>query len=464
MAMVQMVNSELFWPARTPLATTKAVTGTTAADRTFAASMTMNDSGDDAHFTGYIRWADGGSNKAVTAIYFVPTTVSSPIGTLRVGLQAPLAGVQAKRGNGTFLRYGDLSSTVLVADAVAQVTMTTGTQVYSDGDYAAISVAWASYVSGSFEFKMFSRVLDTTQMPASTLNTAYSVATLPNILLLAADGVFGTLQGAGWGVSSSHVGFTAASSPNEYGNRFTCPARMMVNGIWVRRSISNVLGMSFYAGIYDDNGTLISGRLIGPSENASAVSAYRFDTYQIPAATLEAGSTYVVAIRAADTDTVGVEFVATGSPAYMTPFPGGDSVNAASRSGGSGTFQTYAAGQFTMGVAISAIDDGAGAGWIPGVGASGNTLKVLFDPSALGATTISGSVFAAPSGSDMTGPKIGEFTGEVVEAALEDGKAVLKVPVSAFGGTGLLLTDNPVVLLRNAEYTTGYVNATVINE
>lgn len=91
-------------------------------------------------------------------------------------------------------------------------------------------------------------------------------------------------------------------------------------------------------------------------------------------------------------------------------------------------------------------------------------LKVLVDSAAVAATNISGVVFAAPSGSDITGAKIGEFTGESVEAALESGQAVLKVLVTDFGGESLTTSDTPVVLFRNTDYTTGLIQATVINE
>jgi len=141
--------------------------------------------------------------------------------------------------------------------------------------------------------------------------------------------------------------------------------------------------------------------------------------------------------------------------------------------GGANTYNVYRTGTSAfsgnvslwvpMGIIIDQIDDSSG-NWAPGSGTTGNTLYVEADPSAAGATGVSGAVFASPDGSDLVGPKIGEFTGENFEAALVDGKAVLKVAVSAFGGTGLLLADTPVVLLRNSTYTTGFVPATVINE
>lgn len=90
-------------------------------------------------------------------------------------------------------------------------------------------------------------------------------------------------------------------------------------------------------------------------------------------------------------------------------------------------------------------------------------LKLKIDASAAGATGISGVVWAAQTGA-IAGAEIGEFTGQTFEVALEGGQAVLKVPVSAFGGGSLTVSDTPVALVRNATNTSGIVSCTVIEE
>lgn len=90
-------------------------------------------------------------------------------------------------------------------------------------------------------------------------------------------------------------------------------------------------------------------------------------------------------------------------------------------------------------------------------------LKLKIDASAAGATNISGVVWAAQVGA-IAGAEIGEFTGQTFEVALEGGQAVLKVPVSAFGGGSLTTSDTPVALVRNATNTSGIVSCTVIEE
>ncbi len=94
--------------------------------------------------------------------------------------------------------------------------------------------------------------------------------------------------------------------------------------------------------------------------------------------------------------------------------------------------------------------------------AAGRYLRVSLHESASGATGFSGVVFQAPSGSDITGAKIGEFTGQSFQSTLVNGLAVLDAPLDSFGGEALAVTDTPVVLVRNEFDTSGIVTASVI--
>lgn len=97
--------------------------------------------------------------------------------------------------------------------------------------------------------------------------------------------------------------------------------------------------------------------------------------------------------------------------------------------------------------------------------ASTKKLKVLVHSAAQSDSGVAGAVFEAPDGSDITGAKIGEFTGKTFESSLEGGLAVLKVPVADFGGSGLTTSDTPVVFLRNTtDGLSDIISATVIQE
>lgn len=87
-------------------------------------------------------------------------------------------------------------------------------------------------------------------------------------------------------------------------------------------------------------------------------------------------------------------------------------------------------------------------------------LTVRIDPSAASAT-VDGVVFQAPTSPNIVGTYIGEFTGATFSAQLDNGQAILQVALADFGGGSLTAQDTPVVLVRNATYTTGIVDATV---
>jgi hypothetical protein len=91
-------------------------------------------------------------------------------------------------------------------------------------------------------------------------------------------------------------------------------------------------------------------------------------------------------------------------------------------------------------------------------------LKLLAHSSAASATGVAGVVYAAPTGGNISGARIGEFTGKSFLGPLESGQAVLKVDVADFGGNSLTTSDTPVALVRNSTNTTGIVSCTVIQE
>ena len=89
-------------------------------------------------------------------------------------------------------------------------------------------------------------------------------------------------------------------------------------------------------------------------------------------------------------------------------------------------------------------------------------LKILnIDASSIGETSVAGVVWAAPSGADIVGAKIAEFTGKTI--ADVGGEGALYIPVSEIGGT-LVPGDSPRVYLRGATEDTPIFTASVADE
>lgn len=116
-------------------------------------------------------------------------------------------------------------------------------------------------------------------------------------------------------------------------------------------------------------------------------------------------------------------------------------------------------------VRASSTDGLSDSAWVESAAFTTLTRKLSLTnvhPDAIGVSGVAGVVFEAPSGSDITGARIGEFTGGVFVDS--SGVAALKVPCAAFGGTALLTTDTPVVYLQTATYNTPVFSATVVDE
>lgn len=97
---------------------------------------------------------------------------------------------------------------------------------------------------------------------------------------------------------------------------------------------------------------------------------------------------------------------------------------------------------------------------------SDNSLKLLLHPSAVGLSGISGVVYQAPTGNNMSGDRVGEFTGAsfelVTEGGGDDERAVLLVPTSNFNGGSLPVGTNVVVEVKSATHTSRLTPAVII--
>jgi hypothetical protein len=93
-------------------------------------------------------------------------------------------------------------------------------------------------------------------------------------------------------------------------------------------------------------------------------------------------------------------------------------------------------------------------------------LKVLVHPDAASAAGVDGIVFTAPTGDTLADAEIGEFTDQTFlsSGALEDGQAVLKVVQDDIDGTLPTVGTTVAVSLRNADFYTGIIPASIIEE
>ncbi len=116
-------------------------------------------------------------------------------------------------------------------------------------------------------------------------------------------------------------------------------------------------------------------------------------------------------------------------------------------------------------VRASSTDGLSDSAWVESAAFTTLTRKLVITnvhPDAIGTSSVAGVVFAAPTGADITGAKVGEFTGGTFVDA--SGVAELKVSCASFGGTSLLTSDTPAVYLQTATYNTPVFSTTVVDE
>lgn len=111
---------------------------------------------------------------------------------------------------------------------------------------------------------------------------------------------------------------------------------------------------------------------------------------------------------------------------------------------------TGLSGATTYKIRVRATNAAGSSAWVESSPFTTQTrkLQLLVHPKFIGATSVKVAVFAAPTGGNLTGAKIGEFTGTFSGVAGPGGAAVLKQTVSTFGGGSLLLTDTPVAVFE----------------
>jgi hypothetical protein len=254
----------------------------------------------------------------------------------------------------------------------------------------------------------------------------------------------------------NEVGYFSAGDTSDYSEQAAFDSsRSIISGS--KAGASSVTATFDYAEVTHYDNALVAVS-ITPAD-ASATITLTPD----PASVQVGGTRTFTATRSAPAGAGGVTYNLTSSdtgkatvPATATILEGNSSI----------TFNAtgVAAGSTTI-TATNAADSGETDSVTLTVTALTKKLKLLAHADAQGDSGVAGAVWSAPAGSNITGPtKYGEFTGATFEAALEGGKAVLKVPVADFGGSALTTSDTPVALVRNATNTTGIISCTVIEE
>jgi hypothetical protein len=307
---------------------------------------------------GYVRWADGGASKTISKIHLYVNTVTSPVGTLTVGYQGVTTAVP-HQGDGSFARSTTVAMNTLAAATTISPTIS-GTGTVSDGDIIAVVAEITAYTSGSFTFGG-PDITATGANPSVFLN-ASAQTQLPNLLLEASDGVFGTLYEGAW-ITGIADGQTSTQN-DEFGFAFSAPFKCKVSGLYVHMRPSN------------SSITLDVNLCTTPTATPSSVSGfpktytskdYGIITSAMRTAFLHFGAEYELAANTVYG--VAVKLNTSASTLYWSELSVPSSThktiyapdyNFLSRSGGTGNYTTTGTKLVVAALRVSSLDDGAG--------------------------------------------------------------------------------------------------------
>lgn len=318
-------------------------------------NLTINAAGESCALIGRVRIEGGASSKVISAagsgkiLWFPAGATFNNGGTnFRVGIQD----VNLSTGveDGTFDVHADLVGGVdPITGAYKTTTMETGTKTISNGDLIAIVFEMTSF--GGSDFVSMSRLApfptpgsNGQSFPYGTADTGSGPAKtgtqLPVAAILFDDGTLGYIHGC-FTRTNTVASFTlsTATTPDEIVGTFVpsftmqiCGIGMLVSGIVTAEDFELIL----YEDPYGGSPIVLEASAQDPDLVGGAASGMHLA--RIPVTTLEAGTTYGIAVRPTTANSI-VAYYAdfTGAPEFKRALPF-QSLKLASRVDNSGAF------------------------------------------------------------------------------------------------------------------------------
>lgn len=182
---------------------------------------------------------------------------------------------------------------------------------------------------------------------------------LNGIVFEFADGTVGVLDAAG-PISSPTVSLNVntGSTPDEVALKFTPDFACSVNRIWANPATAGATA-DFELILYQ--GTTALQTVAVDANTLKATGAANVVEVAIPETALTAGTAYYVALRPTTANNIGVRYMDVATPAIRACLPGGTQCSYGARTDAGAWTDTATRYPF-IGVHISKIDNGAGAG------------------------------------------------------------------------------------------------------
>jgi hypothetical protein len=288
----------------------------------------------------------GGSGLTVS-LQDVTLTTGGPMQPDEVQDQTvAIANGDASFASNTWIRTGTLSATrsLAIGDLVAVVVEFDGS-----GRLGADSVQISALSSDrASPQRQASAVLKTASWAG--------LQAVPNLVLEADDGTFGTLEGA-WPCSAfNNHAYNSGSTPDEYAMEFTVPVPVKVDGLWCSTALAGAT-TDFDLVLYEGTTALATVSVDG--HNAGSTSS-RGCWAPIAEQTLAVGTTYRVAVKPTTANNVTAYSVEVSDALHWALTPGGAGCTYTTRTDAGSWAAATSTRRFFAGVRISAVHDGSG--------------------------------------------------------------------------------------------------------
>jgi hypothetical protein len=287
-------------------------------------SGTMNAAGESQAAVGYVRLSTGpGTTKTLSSagggfIHWASAAVTfANAGTnVRVGINDVTSGLE----DGTHDVYGDLTGGGggIAANSVNRTAMTSGTKSITHGDLIAVVVEMTT--RGGADSVDVTRGSSSSGflVPYGTQDTGSGPTRVSGAALRAMiefdDGTVGWLDGLTSGRFSS-TSFASNSTPDEYALVFQLPCRASASGLW--GALAGVASTEdFEMILYSDPlGTPVAERTISQDADVTeyAGGAQVFSRPFSSVYTLEANTTYAIALRPTTTSAISLAIMQLGT-------------------------------------------------------------------------------------------------------------------------------------------------------
>lgn len=311
-----------------------------------------------------------------TPITFANGTTSIDIGIQGVNTSGPVAQPDGSFSVKSVVTTVANTTPGIAANTWCEAVPTTGTVSLSHGDL--ISVVWDMTARGGADSVLIATnvaqtgatdIFPTTNAFASSAWGAAGVGVSPNVVITFSDGTLGFIDGSAGVGLSANVTWTDATNPDEQGMIFQVPFDCKVDALTtIMRTVDGT--SDFIISLYEAAETAAAVMNAGAATvtvdgaQIGTTAQDRFAVFNLASeVSLSKNTDYCVAIKASGAGNLRMTKMTLGNATHRAFFPGTTNLRNVTRNGGSGNFASSSTTiMFTMGVRISQVDDGTGAG------------------------------------------------------------------------------------------------------